>query len=194
MAEAKGGADVQDMNGLEMEAYVESGGEGEEDGTWASSPASSGQHHDPLYGAMTNHRPHRAKKSKKKKSRGESLVLTDEQEKDLAEWYRHNEVLYDTRRKSFKQPQLKMQLYDEKAAQLDIGYSGAQVKAWVESMRTVVGKLTNPKKMAENHEPKTLTERETWILENFGFVEKYVMRRSSRKVSHNGADEMIRCG
>lgn len=46
-------------------------------------------------------------------------MFSDEQEKDIGEWFKENECLYDRRHKSYKDAQHKRRLYEEKAASLD---------------------------------------------------------------------------
>jgi hypothetical protein len=62
--------------------------------------------------------PKDSSKDKKRKPRITSYVFTDEQEKDLGEWYREHECLYNRRHKLYKDSKHKQRLYIEKAESL----------------------------------------------------------------------------
>lgn len=55
---------------------------------------------------------------KKRKQRIVSYIFTDGQEKELGEWYREQECLYNRRHKLYKDAQHKRRLYEDKAASL----------------------------------------------------------------------------
>ena len=81
-----------------------------------------------------------------KKRKKEPLFLTELQEQDVAEWYRDNEVLYNKGKKDYKDSRLRMRLFAEKASSLNPPCTGEQLRTWIESMRTNVGKITKKKK------------------------------------------------
>jgi hypothetical protein len=59
------------------------------------------------------------KDSKKRKPRIVSYIFSDEQEKDICEWFKEEECLYNRRHKLYKDSQHKRRLYEEKASSLD---------------------------------------------------------------------------
>lgn len=52
------------------------------------------------------------------------LILTEEQEDELAEWYKDNRIFYDKGRRDYKDANLKAQLLEQKAASLDAPITG----------------------------------------------------------------------
>ena len=93
--------------------------------------------------------------------------LTEEQEQDTADWYRSHEMLYNRRLKEYKQADVKTRLFDEKASQLEPPCAAKQLKVWIDSMRTTLGKLTKKK---SGQEAKEYMDREKLILENFWYL------------------------
>ena len=69
------------------------------------------------------------------------MIIPEEVEEDLAEWFRSNPVLYDRTEGDWKNTQYKNRLYEEKGASLKPPVTGSNVKHWLETMRTQFGKL-----------------------------------------------------
>lgn len=70
--------------------------------------------------------PAQRKKSEQSKTRKRilSYSFSDEQEKELAEWFSDNQCLYNRRLKAFKNRDLKNRLMEEKAKEFDPQYTG----------------------------------------------------------------------
>ena len=112
------------------------------------------------------------------------LVLTEDQEQDVADWYRSKEMLYNRHMAEYKRIDIKTKVIDEKAAEL--GCTTQQLKTWIDSMRTAVGKLTDPAKKPSGGAAKVRTDRDSWIMENFGYLEKHIKRVDAGKRKKGG--------
>ena len=112
------------------------------------------------------------------------LVLTEDQEQDVADWYRSQEMLYNRRMADYKRVDIKSRIIDEKATEL--GCTTQQLKTWIDSMRTAVGKITDPAKKPSGGAAKVLTDRDSWIMENFGYLEKHIKRVDAGKRKKGG--------
>ena len=108
----------------------------------------------------------------KKREKKKGLILTDEQETLLSDWLKENPMLYTKSMKEFKDTAKKTSMWNDKAAELDLE-SGALLRTWYESVRSKVGKLTD-KKSGSN--TKDLTDRDTFLMSNFGFLSKHISR------------------
>ena len=126
--------------------------------------------------------PPPAPKSKRQKK--EPLNLTEEQEQDVADWYRSQKMLYNRRLAEYKRIDIKSRIIDEKAKELSC--TAQQLKTWIDSMGTSVGKLTDPTKKPSGGEAKILTDRDNWIMENFGYLEKHIKRVHAGKKKKGG--------
>ena len=98
--------------------------------------------------------PPPAPKSKRQKKE----PLTEEQEQDVADWYRSQEMLYNQRLAEYKRIDIKSRIIDKKAKELSC--TAQQLKTWIDSMGTSVGKLTDPTKKPSGGEAKILTDRD----------------------------------
>ena len=76
-----------------------------------------------------------------KRQRTATLLLTGEQEEDLADWLKSNDFLYMKGRQEYKDVALKKSLLEKKAA--DLGNDVKSLNTWYASLRTRVGKLTS---------------------------------------------------
>ena len=112
------------------------------------------------------------------------LVLSEDQEQDVADWYRSQEMLYNRRMADYKRVDIKSRIIDEKATEL--GCTTQQLKTWIDSMRTAVGKITDPAKKPSGGAAKVLTDRDSWIMENFGYLEKHIKRVDAGKRKKGG--------
>ena len=117
--------------------------------------------------------PPTATAAKKKKK---SLVLSDEQEMELADWLKENPMLYTKSMKEYKDTAKKIDLWNSKAAELDLE-SGPLLKTWYESVRTKVGKLSDKKSGSAT---KDMTDRDTFPMKNFGFLASHIARVKGR--------------
>ena len=117
--------------------------------------------------------PPTATAAKKKKK---SLVLSDEQEMELADWLKENPMLYTKSMKEYKDTAKKIDLWNSKAAELDLE-SGPLLKTWYESVRTKVGKLSDKKSGSAT---KDMTDRDTFLMQNFGFLASHIARVKGR--------------
>ena len=104
------------------------------------------------------------------------LVLSDEQEMELADWLKENPMLYTKSMKEYKDTARKIDLWNSKAAELDLE-SGPLLKTWYESVRTKVGKLSDKKSGSAT---KDMTDRDTFLMQNFGFLASHIARVKGR--------------
>ena len=56
----------------------------------------------------------------------------------------------------------------------------AQLQLWISNMRTTYGRLTKLPKSGSGASVRTLTERESWIKQTFGFLAEHIVRVKSR--------------
>ena len=96
--------------------------------------------------------------AKAKRQKKEALNLTDDQEQDVTDWYRSQEMLYNRRLAQYKRTDIKSRMIDQKAKEL--GCTAQQLKTWIDSMRTSVGKLTDPSKKPSGGAARILTDRD----------------------------------
>jgi len=150
----------------------------------ASVAAPAGESADELAGEAPapGGRPPPAPRSKR--VRKDALFLTEDQEQDVADWYRSQELLYNRRLAEYKRTDIKSRILDEKAAEL--ACTTAQLKTWIDSMRTAVGKLTDPTKKPSGGAAKVRSDRDDWIIENFGYLEKHIKRVDAGKRKKGG--------
>lgn len=58
--------------------------------------------------------------------------------------------------------------------------TGTQIKSWLDSMRTRYGRITERK---SGQGTPRYTERDRWILSNFGFLKDHIVRQAGRQSS-----------
>ncbi|XP_012940347.1 uncharacterized protein LOC106012312 [Aplysia californica] len=112
-----------------------------------------------------------------KKTSRDRLQLTAEDEEDLVDWYREQEVFFNKTLKGYRDTQRKNALIEEKARSM--GKTAAELKTWINSMRTQYGKLQ--KKGPSRTGKKTV--RENWILNRFCFLNDHIRRMAGREES-----------
>ncbi|XP_041361857.1 uncharacterized protein LOC121377825 [Gigantopelta aegis] len=105
-----------------------------------------------------------------------AVILTDEQEVEFGEWLRSNPFLYTKQLKEYKNTQRKTRVWAEKAAELG-QKSGTLLRTYYESVRSKVGKITDTKSGSST---KDLTERDNFIITNFGFLQTHISRMRGR--------------
>ena len=110
------------------------------------------------------------------------MMLTEEQEQDVADWYRENEVLYNKCKKGYRDNKLKMTLFEEKASSLGPRCTAQQLRTWIESMRTTVGKITRNTSDSRD-DARTMTDREKWVMDSFGFLQDHIRRITVTRLS-----------
>nr|XP_054766060.1 PAX-interacting protein 1-like [Lytechinus pictus] len=107
-----------------------------------------------------------------KRSKKKTLVLTDEQEADMADWLKSHPLLYTKTMKEYKDTAKKIDLWNDKANELNVE-TMSMLKTWYESVRTKVGKLTDSK---SGSAARNLTDRERFLKANFGFLSSHISR------------------
>lgn len=120
--------------------------------------------------------PPQAEEQQQKKERKKSLVLSEEQELSVSEWLREHPYLYTKTMMLYKDTAKKVRLWDMKAEELGV-CNGPQLRTWYESVRTRVGKVSDKKSGSARVE---LTERDTFIMLNFGFLSSHISRMRGR--------------
>ena len=110
------------------------------------------------------------------KKKSVSDGLTQEQEQHLSEWFSEHSVFYDQSDRNFKDRELKNQLLDVKGA--EIGISGRELWQWLQSMRTMFGKLHKKK---SGQARSLLTARQQWILDNFSFLTAHLLPKTKTR-------------
>lgn len=82
----------------------------------------------------------------------------------MADWVGDNTILYDKRRRDYKNTTLRDNLWADKAAEMDVPRD--VLYPWYLSMRTRYGKLYEGG--TSGSAAREYTEREKWIMEAFG--------------------------
>ncbi|CAH1232574.1 Hypp468 [Branchiostoma lanceolatum] len=121
---------------------------------------------------------------KKKRKDKTVATLSEPEEEIMLEWLRKHPEFYNRRMMEYKNVQRKETLWREKAS--DMGKSVEHLKTWYRSMRTRMARLLR-KSSKPNEE---LTERDTWVIENFIFLRKHieaVHRRPMKSVTQRPA-------
>jgi hypothetical protein len=119
---------------------------------------------------------------KKRKKRNNPVILTDEQEEEMVTFLVNNPCYYDRKIKPYKFGSEKTKLWAEQAEKMK--FTADQLSAWWKNIRSTYGKLTAPGKSGSG--AKVLSDREKWIMQNFGFMKDHISRvpsRQARKVS-----------
>lgn len=111
-----------------------------------------------------------------KKRRKKPLVLTEDQEIEMAEWLLNHPFVYTKSMKEYKNISKKNRLWDNKAEELDVESSDI-LKTWYGSMRTRIGKITEKKSGSAK---KDLTERDTFLMQHFRFLTTHISRVKAR--------------
>ena len=106
-----------------------------------------------------------------KTQKGKFLVTLEEEQR-LAYWYRDNPLFYDKTLRDHKDRDKKQRLLEEMVATLQAPQTAAQLKTWMESMRTAYGKLR--KGPQPGSAKKALTYKDKWILDNFNFLAPHI--------------------
>ena len=113
------------------------------------------------------------------RQRKEKLCLSADDEQDVADWFKANEIFYNKSLRAYRDNKRKERLYEEKAATLTTECTGKQLKTWLESMRTTFGKLKRAG--PSGTEKPNPTDKESWILRNFECCAPYIYRAPGRQ-------------
>ena len=109
----------------------------------------------------------------------EAFNFSDQQEKDIAEWFRDNPILYEKSANTNKIRDKKRRLLEEKAA--EIGCTADQLDNWLYNMRTRFGRLTKTK---SGQAPTIKSDRDRWIVDSFGFLADHIKRQTGRSTGN----------
>ena len=109
-------------------------------------------------------------------ARRKSYVTLDEPvEEEIINWVKDHPMLYDKSLGAYRKCKDKKQMWTDKGKEYGLSYE--DIITWYESLRTRYGRLTKKKSGAG---AKKHTERETWILKNFQFLDLHIHRQPSR--------------
>jgi len=117
----------------------------------------------------------KARKTSKKGEKTPKLILSDHSEIDISDWLKSNQFIYTKGSREFRETQLKIRAWEEKAKELNV--EPAALQTWYESIRTKVGKLTKDK---SGQAAPQLTDREKFIIMHFRFLKDHIVRQPSR--------------
>ncbi|XP_078670805.1 uncharacterized protein LOC144910952 [Branchiostoma floridae x Branchiostoma belcheri] len=101
-----------------------------------------------------------------KKRKTTIATLAEAEEESMLTWLREHPELYNKKAKEYKNLRRKETLWQEKAS--DMGRSVEHLQTWYRSMRTRMARLLKNKSVEE------LTDRDTWVMENFTFLRKHI--------------------
>ena len=90
----------------------------------------------------------------------------------MVEWLKNHPLFYTKTMKEYKDIAKKVNLWNEKANELNIE-GGSMLKTWYNSIRSKVGKITDTK---SGSAARTLTDRDQFLLANFGFLAPHISR------------------
>ena len=116
--------------------------------------------------------------AKSSKSKLKKLVLTPEEEDDLAEWVREHTDVYDKSSKGYKNIDRRKRVWRLKAEEIKV--DPASLMAWYENMRTRYVKLVKKK---SGDGVKDLTPREDWLIQKFSFLYQHILRRPGKGIA-----------
>lgn len=147
----------EQMQGLE-ESSEKGGDEGEEEDITPAGPKPKGR------------------KPRDPKDQIPPYSWTEEQERELVEWWRSKPMLYNKRCSDFKKTHLKWDVMAQKAAEFP-DCVAKQIKRFTDTMRTTYGRIT---KQPSGSGAKELTDRDKWLLDNLSFLKDHIDRRPGR--------------
>ena len=106
--------------------------------------------------------------------------LKPEEEDELMQWYRDNELLYNKKLSSFRNRTRKTEVKEAQAKKMD--KTVEVLENWMLNMRTRYAKLIDDKSGMATRE---MTERDQWIYNSFDFLRPHIVRcptRTSKKL------------
>lgn len=128
--------------------------------------------------------------SRIKKARAQPLLLSKEQQEDVADWFQDNEFLYNTRHADYRNAEKRDRYFREKAGQLECTIK--ELETWIKSMRDRAGKLTKDSDKS-GREAVKLSEKDEWIISKFGYLTKFMRRVGESKRCRVGQEPSLRC-
>lgn len=116
-------------------------------------------------------------KKKKRRKKNPSVLLTDAQERALAQWLEvEGEFIYNRGKTAYKDKAKIARAWEEQGAKLEPPVSGTDLRTWFSSLRSRYGRLTNTVS-GQATGSKRHTDRERWILELFPFLKAHIVRQ-----------------
>lgn len=123
----------------------------------------------------------------KRRKKNPSVILTDEQERALAQWLEtEGEFIYNRGRTAYKDKAKIARAFQEQGAKLDPPVSGVELRTWFSSLRSRYGRLTNTIS-GQGPTSRRYTDREKWILELFPFLRPHIVRQ--HRTAHLGLSQ-----
>ena len=105
-------------------------------------------------------------------------MLDEEQEEELADWWRDNQGLYDKSNKTYRRKARKDKMIADKATCMGVrGFDAA-----MQSMRTMYGKEEKKSKGKSGAAPPILTRWQCWVLDTFAFVHPHIKVVNTRRI------------
>ena len=114
----------------------------------------------------------------RKRKKMSPVYLCDEQKRRLGKWVQEHPFLYYKGLLEFKDVRKKSSLFEAKARSLDPPLTGTQLSTWLRSIRTRYGRLM---KVKSGQAVRDLTAREKWILSEFSFFGRHIVRQKKPK-------------
>ena len=97
-------------------------------------------------------------------------MFDEEQEENLADWWKERPGLYDKSNKPYLRKAKKDRVIATKAEVMGVqGFDVAILARWMKSMRKMYGKEEKAKGKS-GAAPTVLTSRQCWVLETFKFL------------------------
>jgi hypothetical protein len=109
---------------------------------------------------------------KKKRAKKTAYSLTVEEEKSMLEFLQENDILWDIKKTDYRNKVKKEKIWQDQAIQM--GKTPEHLQGWFRSLRDTNTRLD--KKKSGDGTPE-LTERDTWIIQNFKFLKQTVRHR-----------------
>ena len=119
-------------------------------------------------------------KRKRMKVERKYTTLKPEEEVELMEWYRDNELFYNKKLGTYRDRTRKAEIKEEQAKKMN--KTVEMIESWMLNMRTRYSKLLDDKSGQATRE---MTERDQWIYTSFEFLRPHIVRcptRTSKKV------------
>ena len=98
-------------------------------------------------------------------------MLDEQQEEDLADWWREHLGLYDKSNETYRRKAKKDRLIADKTQEMGVrGFDAKMLAGWMKSMRTMYGKEEKKAKGKSGAAPPVLTSRQHWVVDTFKFL------------------------
>ena len=122
-------------------------------------------------------------KGKEPRKKRPSVTISDAQEAAALDFLKSNPVLYDRSMREYKDVPTREKLWEQLANQLNTKRYPMQtddIKKWFESQRTIYGKSS---RMMAGQSGKRLSDRQKWVIIQFGFLAGHIYRQTAAKDS-----------